>query len=91
MLPLLYESVFAVSPEISVVAEEPEVPGVFTCPVCGDQFPTEEAKWNHVKTAHPWHWHFWYAPYGKPLLGGSILGTIGLIVVAASSPAKVEE
>jgi len=57
----------------------------YTCPVCGQEcFPTEEALAEHMKSAHPLQWHFWYAPYGKPLLGASIVTGVGLAIIGLS-------
>ncbi|MBA7665381.1 hypothetical protein ES703_73451 [subsurface metagenome] len=49
----------------------------YTCPVCEEIFPDKAALQEHIKSKHPWHWTFWYAPHGKPILaltaGGFIL------------------
>ena len=76
---ILYEDTFGVSPEKSVTAVY-----IPTCPVCGAEFLTEEEKLEHIKTNHPWRWHFWYAPYGKPLLAVTGLSVGGLLMVGLS-------
>ena len=52
----------------------------YICPVCEEPLPDEAALQEHIKSEHPWHWNFWYAPHGKPLLaivaGGTILGLV---------------
>lgn len=74
----LYEDVFGVSPEVSVTAQAPTE---FICPVCkAKTFPTEDALNEHIKTEHPWHWWFWYAPY-KPALVGTSVGVVITLIV----------
>lgn len=81
-MPILYEPL-SFSPNEKLDSEETLVIGItgYTCPVCDEtDFPTLDALYEHMKTAHPFHWHFWYAPHGKPLLalaaGGTILGVV---------------
>ncbi len=54
----------------------------YTCPVCEETFPDEAALQEHIKSKHPWHWNFWYAPHGKPLLALAAGGTILAIAFA---------
>jgi len=81
-VPILYEAL-SFSPNEKADSEKTltiELIGGLTCPVCGEEgFPDQAALEEHMKTAHWFHWHFWYAPHGKPLLaltaGGTILAT----------------
>jgi hypothetical protein len=58
----------------------------FKCPVCGQEcFPDEAALAEHIKTAHPLQYYFWYwtvdnIPAGKILLGTALAG-LGLTII----------
>ncbi|MQY62598.1 hypothetical protein GH146_04880 [archaeon] len=54
----------------------------YICPVCEEPLPDEAALQEHIKSEHPWHWNFWYAPHGKPLLAVASVGTILAIAFA---------
>ena len=60
----------------------------YTCPICEETcFPDEAALQEHVASEHPWQWHFWYAPHGKPLLA-LVGGSTVFLVAAALLPKK---
>lgn len=85
-MPLLYET-YSFSPE-RVKDSELELK-IFaqvqlTCPVCGETFTSYEERDEHIKTAHPLQWYFWYAPYGKPLLALTGVAAIGVVIIGLS-------
>jgi hypothetical protein len=58
----------------------------YKCPFCGQEcFPDEAALAEHIKTAHPLQYYFWYwtvdnIPAGKLLLG-TVLAGLGLTII----------